>query len=179
MEESVRRVSLENGVELGMLTELLRGAQDMKVILTFGQRKGGAGQDREDLEERLTELFIRFGIRPKLKGYQYLRTALLLCAEDREELDGITKRLYPAVAKLHRTSPDRVEHAIRHAIEVSWETGRPEIQREVFGYDRREYRRPTNMEFIMQVMEYLQREPRCGPVRPAGTGKNGEIYFGC
>ena len=169
---------LENSVEFGMLTELLREAQDLKVVLTFGQQKNSAEQVRSNMEGRLTELFIQFGIRPKLKGYQYLRTAILLCMENREELDGITKRLYPSVAKIHRTSSDRVEHAIRHAIEVSWELGRPEAQRAVFGYDRREYRRPTNMEFIMQIMEYLQREPYYERGRMTGNGKTEEIFFG-
>ena len=160
MEGHVLNLWKGNDADLDMLTELLREAQDLKLILTFGPQGEGAEEDADRVDERLTKLFTCFGIRPKLKGYQYLRTAIRLGLENEEEMDGITKRLYPSVAKQHRTSADRVEHAIRHAIEVSWEKGKMKTQQEVFGYDREEGRRPTNSEFIMQVMEYLKRGAR-------------------
>ena len=75
-------------------------------------------------------------IRDSLKGVVYLKAAARIGLEDREELEGVTKRLYPAIAKECRTCAGRVEHAIRHAIHTSWEKGDVRQQRMVFGYDR-------------------------------------------
>lgn len=180
MKENLQDAMEGSGVELGLLAELLRGAQDMKLILTFGPQENGRDASREEAENRASQLLIRLGIKPKLKGYQYLKTAVHLCLEDREELDGITKRLYPSVAKLHQTSAEKVEHAIRHAIEVSWKRGKAETQRELFGYDCREGRRPTNMEFIMQILEYLDGESGGFPEAAPETDAAGQkIVFGC
>ena len=77
---------------------------------------------------------------------------------DREELEGVTKRLYPAIAKECRTCAGRVEHAIRHAIHTSWEKGDVRQQRMVFGYDRESGNRPTNAEFIARMIDCLERQ---------------------
>ena len=108
-------------------------------------------------EREVCRLLTKLGVRPNWKGCQYLRTAVRICQEDKEELDGITKRLYPSVARQHKVNAERVEHDIRHTIEVSWRTGDEQTQREVFGYSFHEGRRPTNSEFIVGLLDYLER----------------------
>lgn len=135
--------------------KMLEEDRDLQIILCHEQpvthqygKESGC-----DVGSLLTEM----GIKAHLKGYRYLKESLLICMEDREELEGITKRLYPDVAKKCSTSSDKVEHAIRHAIESAWKNGNREAQRSVFGYQRESARRPTNLEFISGLAEYLER----------------------
>lgn len=144
--------------ELIQLTELIKRERDMQIIVSY--EPPVMDGHIEAVEERIADLLVRLGIRPNLKGYQYLRTAVLLSMKDREELDGITKRLYPSVARKHGTSPDKVEHAIRHAIKTAWEKGNAEGQMRVFGYCFEEGKRPTNSEFIMQLLAYMEKMNR-------------------
>ena len=102
-----------------------------------------------------SDLLIRLGVRANLKGFAYLKTAVKICRKDRGELDGITKRLYPSIAKIYGTSADKVEQSIRHAIRTSWDKGGNEEQRHVFGYCCGEGKRPTNAEFIGHVADHL------------------------
>lgn len=141
--------------DLLQLTELIRKDRDMQIILSCDQPT--AGESRRLTEERAAELLVRLGIRPNLKGYHYLKTAVRLCTKDREELDGITKRLYPDIARKHGTTAGKVEHAVRHAIGTAWIKGDAEMQRAVFGYCFEADRRPTNAEFIVQLLEYLEK----------------------
>ncbi len=118
-------------------------------------------EEETDLSEGVTEgeiydLLTRLGIRPNLKGCLYLRTAIRICLDDKEELDGITKRLYPSIAKRHKTSAGKVEHDIRHMIEASWKMGNEQTQEEIFGYSFRDGRRPTNSEFIIRIVDRLE-----------------------
>lgn len=147
-----------NQDELFQLTELIRREKDLQIILSC--KPPEFGERRVSMDARAADLLIRIGMRPNLKGYQFLRTALKLCLNDREELDGITKRLYPSVARKHATTAGKVEHDIRHAIEVCWERGNEREQRAVFGYGFGEGRRPTNSEFIMRMTEYLEKMNR-------------------
>lgn len=144
--------------ELFQLTELLKKDRDLRII--FSCEPPVFWQEKEASDQKIADLLIRIGIRPNLKGYQYLRTAVKLGMKDREELDGITKRLYPSVARKHKTTPDKVEHAIRHAVETSWIKGNEEEQKAVFGYCSSEEKRPTNSEFIMRVIEYVDKMNR-------------------
>ena len=92
-----------------------------------------------------------------IKGYQYLRTALLKCIKDINAMDSVTKCLYPEIAKEYQTTPSRVERAIRHAIEVAWERGRIEKIHELFGYTISNKRgKPTNSEFIALVADQIR-----------------------
>ena len=104
---------------------------------------------------RIERLLSRIGIPSHLKGYQYLKTALAICMEDMEELDGITKKLYPAVARKHKTTGETVEHAVRHAIESAWKRGNQKEQKSLFGYCQSEGKRPTNSEFIARMADFL------------------------
>ena len=144
--------------ELFQLTELVRKDRDLQIIVSCEPPVWN--KERERTEQNASDLLVKLGVRANLKGYQYLKTAVKLCRKDREELDGITKRLYPSIAKEQRTTADKVEHAIRHAITASWEKGRREEQRTVFGYDADSGRRPTNSEFILQILDYLEKMDR-------------------
>lgn len=144
--------------ELFQLTELVRKDSELQIIVSCEPPVWRDGKERP--EQRAADLLVRLGIRANLKGYQYLKTAVRICRKDREELDGITKRLYPSIAKAHGATADKVEHAIRHAITASWEKGSKEEQRAVFGYDADSGRRPTNSEFILQMLDYLEKMNR-------------------
>ena len=96
------------------------------------------------------------GVPPHIKGYQYLRKSIIMCVEDCNMLDYITKQLYPDVAKAFNTTSDRVERAIRHAIEVAWVRGREQDVKRVFGYSNMENMRPTNSEFIATLADRIR-----------------------
>ena len=135
--------------DLVKLMELLRRNQELELLLSCGQIK------RELPEEVLGSTLIRLGVKANLKGYQYLKTAVMLSVNDREELDGVTKRLYPDIAREHKTGVDKVEHAIRHAISSSWERGKRDEQERIFGYCAGEGKRPTNSEFIVGLVDHM------------------------
>lgn len=139
--------------ELLRLTELVRKDSDLKVVVS--NRPPFPGRRYETSDNENSELLIRLGVRANLKGFAYLKTAVKICREDRGELDGITKRLYPSIAKMYGTSADKVEQSIRHAIRTSWDKGGNEDQRTVFGYCCGEGKRPTNAEFIGHVTDHL------------------------
>lgn len=147
-------VQVNSQSELYLVTELMKADRDRRIILSYGPPEFGG--KKETAEEKIAGVLTELGIRPNLKGSQYLRTAVGLCLEDKEELDGITKRLYPSVAKQHRTTADKVEHAVKRAIEGSWIKGDTGQQKRVFGYDARDGKRPTNLEFISQVTDYVE-----------------------
>lgn len=140
------------------LAQMMREDEELQVVLSrispcsVREEKGFSLKGAE-------ELLARLGMPPHLRGYQYLKTSFEMCADDMEELDGITKRLYPDVARRHHTEADKVEHAIRHAIEAAWKKGDPGLQKKLFGYGREEGKRPTNRQFIFGIMDYLTRRP--------------------
>lgn len=108
------------------------------------------------LEERIANIFVSVGIPAHIKGYQYLRDAIMLSVKDPNMINGITKRLYPSLAEKFQTSPPRVERAIRHAIEVAWTRGRVENINRLFGFKVYfDNNRPTNGEFIALVADKL------------------------
>ncbi|MBQ8684452.1 MAG: sporulation transcription factor Spo0A [Clostridia bacterium] len=114
------------------------------------QRKG----DIASLEMQVTEIIHQIGVPAHIKGYQYLRDAILLAIEDDQIINAVTKRLYPAVAKKHGTTSSRVERAIRHAIEVAWDRGDVDVLNTYFGYTiHNERGKPTNSEFIAMISD--------------------------
>lgn len=141
--------------EIYQLTEMVRKDRKLQIILSYDAPNSAKSYEREK-EEKISAILIKLGIRPHLKGYQYLKESIRVCMEDKEELEGITKRLYPDVAKKFQTSSTKVEHAIRHAIEVAWKSGSEEEKKNFFGYI--EGRRPTNLSFIMRITEYMEDE---------------------
>lgn len=102
---------------------------------------------KPDPEELVTEIIHQIGVPAHIKGYQYLRDAILMALRDREIINAVTKKLYPAIAKKHKTTASRVERAIRHAIEVAWDRGDIDTLNAYFGYTVHNLRgKPTNSE---------------------------------
>ena len=117
--------------------------------------------DEESLESRVTNMIHEIGIPAHIKGYHYLRDAIMMAVEDMDVLNAITKILYPTVAKKYRTTSSRVERAIRHAIEVAWSRGKLDILDELFGYTVSNGKgKPTNSEFIALVSDTIRLEKK-------------------
>lgn len=121
-----------------------------------------------DLETDVTDMIHEIGVPAHIKGYQYLREAIMMSVQDMEMLNSITKLLYPSIADKYQTTPSRVERAIRHAIEVAWSRGRMETLDALFGYTINTGKgKPTNSEFIALITDKLRlkyREARSVPV---------------
>lgn len=110
-----------------------------------------------DIESEVTNLIHEIGVPAHIKGYQYLREAILMSVRDMEILNAITKQLYPGIAKSFSTTPSRVERAIRHAIEVAWSRGCVETIDQIFGYSINSGKgKPTNSEFIALIADRLK-----------------------
>ena len=113
----------------------------------------------ENLENRVTNMLHEIGIPAHIKGYHYLRDAIIMAVEDMDVLNAITKILYPTVAKKYQTTSSRVERAIRHAIEVAWSRGKLDTLDELFGYTVSTGKgKPTNSEFIALIADTIQLE---------------------
>ena len=118
----------------------------------------------EDLENRVTNMLHEIGIPAHIKGYHYLRDAIIMAVNDMDVLNAITKILYPTVAKKYQTTSSRVERAIRHAIEVAWSRGKLDTLDELFGYTVSTGKgKPTNSEFIALIADTIQLEYRHKP----------------
>lgn len=114
-------------------------------------------QTPPDLEAQVTQIIHQIGVPAHIKGYQYLRTAILLTIKDNDIINSVTKILYPSVAKKYSTTTSRVERAIRHAIEVAWDRGDIETLNSYFGYTIQNSRgKPTNSEFIAMIADNLR-----------------------
>ena len=114
-------------------------------------------RNRSDLEVMISEIMHQVGVPAHIKGYQYLREAIILSIEDTEMISSVTKVLYPTVAKTFKTTPSRVERAIRHAIEVAWDRGDVDVLSSYFGYTIQNQRgKPTNSEFIAMISDKLR-----------------------
>ncbi len=110
-----------------------------------------------DIETQVTRIIHQIGVPAHIKGYQYLRTAILLTVRDSEIINSVTKVLYPSVAKKYQTTTSRVERAIRHAIEVAWDRGDVDTLNSYFGYTIQNNRgKPTNSEFIAMIADNLR-----------------------
>ena len=117
--------------------------------------------NRENLESRVTNMLHEIGIPAHIKGYHYLRDAIIMAVNDMDVLNAITKILYPTVAKKYQTTSSRVERAIRHAIEVAWSRGKLDTLDELFGYTVSTGKgKPTNSEFIALIADTIQLEYR-------------------
>lgn len=135
-------------------------------IKSFSERLSRTGfefvpkEDSEvsyDLEFLVTEFIHELGVPAHIKGYQYVRTAIMMVVENMELLNYITKQLYPVIAKKYSTTSSRVERAIRHSIEVAWSRGRPETMNKIFGYTIDNGKgKPTNSEFIAMVADRIR-----------------------
>ena len=117
--------------------------------------------ETRDLEKDVTDMIHEIGVPAHIKGYQYLREAIMMSVEDVEMLGSITKVLYPTIAKKYQTTSSRVERAIRHAIEVAWSRGRMETLDALFGYTINTGKgKPTNSEFIALIADKIRLQYR-------------------
>lgn len=114
-----------------------------------------------DLERYVTRIMLDMGIPAHLKGYHYLREAIILSGKDMEAVSSVTKLLYPTVAKRFKTTDQKVERAIRNAIEVSWTRGNVDTFEELFGYSVGTGKgRPTNSEYIARIADKIRLDLR-------------------
>lgn len=120
----------------------------------------GRGKEMADDEDMLkqkvyvTKKMLELGVPAHLKGYHYIRSAVLMSLEDRDLISSVTKLLYPDVAKVYGTTGQKVERAIRNAIEVSWQRGSVEAIEEMFGFSADSGKgRPTNSEYIARLTD--------------------------
>ena len=118
-------------------------------------------EDDIDLATQVTDIIHRVGVPAHIKGYNYLRTAIMMTVEDSDLINAVTKILYPTVAKKYETTSSRVERAIRHAIEVAWDRGDIDILNKYFGYTIQNDRgKPTNSEFIAMIADNIRLKNR-------------------
>ena len=116
-------------------------------------------KNQENLEALVTNIIHEVGVPAHIKGYQYLREAIIMVVNDIDIINQITKQLYPDIAKKYHTTPSRVERAIRHAIEVAWGRGEPAVVENIFGYTVSASKgKPTNSEFIAMIADKLRLE---------------------
>lgn len=117
------------------------------------------GKKEENLEAMVTNVIHEVGVPAHIKGYQYLREAIIMVVQDIDIINQITKSLYPMIASKFTTTPSRVERAIRHAIEVAWGRGQQEVVENIFGYTISAAKgKPTNSEFIAMIADKLRLE---------------------
>ena len=139
---SVPSESRQQGKEIQM-------AQQTEKVLTY------------DLEKDVTDMIHEIGVPAHIKGYQYLREAIMMSVNDSDMLGSITKVLYPTIASKYQTTSSRVERAIRHAIEVAWNRGRMETLDSLFGYTISTGKgKPTNSEFIALIADKIRLQYR-------------------
>ena len=118
---------------------------------------------KPNIESLVTGIIHEIGVPAHIKGYQYLREAIIIAVNDMDVINAITKVLYPQVAKTFQTTPSRVERAIRHAIEVAWDRGDLDTLQRFFGYTVSNTKgKPTNSEFIALIADKLQLQLKSG-----------------
>lgn len=149
-------------IDLNILVERINQFTGNKTMVQETSRpslvaKPAAKPESFDLETVITEIMHELGVPAHIKGYQYLREAIMLVIHNQDMINSIIKQLYPAVAKRYSTTNSRVERAIRHAIEVAWDRGETEKLSAYFGYTIHTDRgKPTNSEFIAMVADKIR-----------------------
>lgn len=134
-------------------------------VLKSRNRTTDSGKEKgfsQDIETQVTKIIHQIGVPAHIKGYQYLRTAILMTIDNNDIINSVTKVLYPTVAKKYSTTTSRVERAIRHAIEVAWDRGDVDTLNSYFGYTIQNSRgKPTNSEFIAMIADNLRLKYKC------------------
>ncbi|WP_294405880.1 sporulation transcription factor Spo0A [uncultured Ruminococcus sp.] len=143
--------------DIKILGERIKAMLDIDTDITadadFTRRRSGHSPN---LEIIVTDIIHQIGVPAHIKGYHYLREAIICCVNDKEMLESVTKLLYPAVAKKFATTPSRVERAIRHAIEIAWDRGDIDTLNSFFGYTINTGKgKPTNSEFIALITDKI------------------------
>ena len=150
---------------LGVRYLMLKPCDMTALVERLEEIRGGENQriipmrrpDKSSIEAMVTGIIHEIGVPAHIKGYQYLREAIIIAVNDMDVINAITKVLYPQVAKTFQTTPSRVERAIRHAIEVAWDRGDLDTLQRFFGYTVSNTKgKPTNSEFIALIADKLQ-----------------------
>ena len=158
---------------LGVRYMMLKPCDVSAVVERLEEFRGGENQriiplrrpDKNSIETLVTGIIHEIGVPAHIKGYQYLREAIIIAVEDMDVINAITKVLYPQVAKTFQTTPSRVERAIRHAIEVAWDRGDLDTLQKFFGYTVSNTKgKPTNSEFIALIADKLQLQMKSADV---------------
>lgn len=149
-----------------MISDLISKDKEFQIMITVPSgrqyEQNQAGEEKRipkeyNMEKDVTDMIHEIGVPAHIKGYQYLREAIMMSVEDVEMLNSITKILYPSIAKKYQTTPSRVERAIRHAIEVAWSRGKMETLDALFGYTINIGKgKPTNSEFIALIADKIR-----------------------
>ena len=179
MEQLKANITKDNESVFKILTDLMNNNKEFQIMITVpgdktetensisrfmiepGKKVKMQEQQEHDLEQDVTDMIHEIGVPAHIKGYQYLREAIMMAVEDIEMLNSITKVLYPTIAKKFQTTPSRVERAIRHAIEVAWSRGRMETLDALFGYTVNTGKgKPTNSEFIALIADRIRLQYR-------------------
>ena len=177
MEQLKTSITKENERVFQILTDLMNTNKEFQIMITVpGEKKGSLKENsfsvntevmkketvkEHDLEQDVTDMIHEIGVPAHIKGYHYLREAIIMAVDDIEMLNSITKILYPTIAKNFQTTPSRVERAIRHAIEVAWSRGRMETLDALFGYTVNHGKgKPTNSEFIALIADRIRLQYR-------------------
>ncbi len=140
-------------LDFSMLAERIRS-----ICLSTGRSHSVSSEKTDSkLEVVITDIIHQIGVPAHIKGYHYLREAIIMAVNDIEIMNSVTKCLYPSVAKKHGTTSSRVERAIRHAIEVAWDRGDVDVLNSYFGYTIHSGKgKPTNSEFIALIADKLR-----------------------
>lgn len=150
--------------ETEMIVERVKTAKSYNKRLPDNKKFVAAYEDKKkfmdrNIESDVTNIIHDVGVPAHIKGYQYLREAIMVVVQDIDVINQITKQLYPAIAERYGTTPSRVERAIRHAIEVAWARGKNEAVENIFGYTISASKgKPTNSEFIAMIADKLRLE---------------------
>lgn len=171
MEQLNMTTTKDNEKVFQILTDLIQKNKEFQIMITVPSKEESNFSDNtnvtkiqnnltepvKDLEKDVTDMIHEIGVPAHIKGYQYLREAIMMSVDDMEMLNSITKILYPTIAKKFQTTPSRVERAIRHAIEVAWSRGKMETLDGLFGYTINTGKgKPTNSEFIALIADKIR-----------------------
>ncbi len=152
--EFIERQVMDNGASKFLLRPFDPDDLCAAISSALGDR---ANSLSDDMEVVVTDMIHQLGVPAHIKGYHYLRTAILYSIEDKTLLDSVTKMLYPTVAGIYDTTSSRVERAIRHAIEIAWDRGNVDTLNSFFGYTVDTSKgKPTNSEFIALITDKLR-----------------------
>ena len=168
MEQLNITTTKDNDKVYKILGDLMSADKEFQIMITVPSTKSDSEQEKavntpekkeviHDLEQDVTNMIHEIGVPAHIKGYQYLREAIMMSVEDTSMISSITKILYPTIAKRFQTTPSRVERAIRHAIEVAWSRGKMETLDSMFGYTIDTGKgKPTNSEFIALIADRIR-----------------------
>ena len=167
MEQLSIMATKDNDKIYKILGDLMNGDKEFQIMITVPSGKPEKKRKEiqeppkqaveRDLEQDVTDMIHEIGAPAHIKGYQYLREAIMMAVDDPGMISSITKILYPTIAKRFQTTSSRVERAIRHAIEVAWSRGRMETLDALFGYTIDTGKgKPTNSEFIALIADRIR-----------------------